>query len=826
MSAQLFTLFSIWSLLTPGQSQVRVELVPDTPGPYSGGEVVNVDVWLHSSLPAGWGDPRLAGIQFDFSQTSPDLSLAPTLFFDYSSIPNDIGYERHPELPVPWTLNPLACVCPELFLPFPPGGTLHIGNLGVQLPTTAGVYRLDTLNAVNKGPELGVAGAMLSPHLCCGLLTAFDGEITGGGFDFVVAPPPIPTLSEATLLILAVLLGGAGSWITGRKSRCGAFGFALGGPINAPVVAGALFLLGICRGVLAQPTPIPSQEVVLNVDSGLVSATQGTDPVVVFSHVVRVKGARWIRLHFGEVQLSGSPSAGNASFLRITAEEDGDAQVLDSSALARWKNTSAYFNGEAVEIELLARAGTGANRLVLAYAVAGIAGGPPATAAICGPTDDRVPSSDPRAARIMPAGCSGFLFNERSNCLLTAGHCAAAMIFYGEQSVAQFNVPDSDCDGAINQPLAQDQYPFDPSSIQYNWDGSSLEHDWCQFGVFNNTETGLTPLKAQGASYKLAAIVPPADGSTLQITGYGIDYDPPPPPPPECEGQGYYNMYNRTQQTHTGPYQEKVGTEVRYVIDIQGGTSGSAVEHVASGLVYAINSGGYCGHGGETNSGTAIDHPGLQSALACPIGVCADCNGNGILDQCDLNCASPCGGCDVPGCGGSSDCNSNGVPDECDIASGTNPDCNSNSVPDECETVCPAGSILGAGPASETRDARQPYPENNCHTSARQGIGSPNAYTGGPEPIYVYIGVSGAEEESCCWSLCETDVEPTDPGCDALADNAIQSVTEVLPDSGIYEILLDRPISAGQWTTITYLGDGSSVSYASLPADVNRDGTA
>jgi len=41
---------------------------------------------------------------------------------------------------------------------------------------------------------------------------------------------------------------------------------------------------------------------------------------------------------------------------------------------------------------------------------------------------------------------------------------------------------------------------------------------------------------------------------------------------------------------------------------------------------------------------------------------------------------------------------------------------------------------------------------------------------------------------------------------------------------GHYELYLNRPISAGHWTTIIYLGDGSEVSYASLPADANGDG--
>ena len=75
-----------------------------------------------------------------------------------------------------------------------------------------------------------------------------------------------------------------------------------------------------------------------------------------------------------------------------------------------------------------------------------------------------------------------------------------------------------------------------------------------------------------------------------------------------------------------------------------------------------------------------------------------DCNSNGILDECDLDCGPPGGPCDIPGCGLSEDCNSNSIPDECerdcntngvqdrcDIIGGTSADSNSNGIPDECE---------------------------------------------------------------------------------------------------------------------------------------------
>ena len=62
----------------------------------------------------------------------------------------------------------------------------------------------------------------------------------------------------------------------------------------------------------------------------------------------------------------------------------------------------------------------------------------------------------------------------------------------------------------------------------------------------------------------------------------------------------------------------------------------------------------------------------------------ADCNSNGIEDQCDID-----GGVSI-------DCQSNGVPDECDIQDGTSEDGNENDVPDECDVPWPLpGDVPG-----------------------------------------------------------------------------------------------------------------------------------
>jgi len=63
-----------------------------------------------------------------------------------------------------------------------------------------------------------------------------------------------------------------------------------------------------------------------------------------------------------------------------------------------------------------------------------------------------------------------------------------------------------------------------------------------------------------------------------------------------------------------------------------------------------------------------------------------DCDGDGVEDECELDCGEPDGACDVPGCGTSDDCNDNGLPDDCE------PDCNGNGIADECD-VPPLGSF-------------------------------------------------------------------------------------------------------------------------------------
>ncbi len=85
----------------------------------------------------------------------------------------------------------------------------------------------------------------------------------------------------------------------------------------------------------------------------------------------------------------------------------------------------------------------------------------------------------------------------------------------------------------------------------------------------------------------------------------------------------------------------------------------------------------------------------------------ADCNQTGIPDWCDVDCGTPGGACDVPGCGLSSDCTTNAIPDECepdcqpngvadscDIDAATSQDCNEDGIPDECSLDTDGDDII------------------------------------------------------------------------------------------------------------------------------------
>ncbi|MCP5020644.1 MAG: hypothetical protein GY930_02610 [bacterium] len=338
----------------------------------------------------------------------------------------------------------------------------------------------------------------------------------------------------------------------------------------------------------------PQSTIPLAKDSGWVQNT-GNQPAVIASYTVSIPGASWVRLFFDEVTLSGNLVQGTGSIIRVTSHADGAVQELSAVGVAQWSESSAYFNGDTVEVDIFAYPGTGLNRVSIDHV--DMAWG--VFNSQCGATDDRLPSNDLRAGRLMPIGCTSWLINDCSECYLTAGHCT------GNISVVEFNVPQSSSGGGLNHPSPDDQYAVDASSTQSNG-GQGVGNDWAYFGTFPNSNTGLNAGEAQGSTYILGT-APAVSGNDIRITGFGSDSSP--------------STRNQTQQTHVGPFQVNNGSHLGYETDTQGGNSGSPVIWEQTGEAIGIHTHGGCSSSGY-NSGTSLSHPDLQTALANPQGVC------------------------------------------------------------------------------------------------------------------------------------------------------------------------------------------------------------
>ncbi|GJQ30134.1 MAG: hypothetical protein HBSAPP03_20180 [Phycisphaerae bacterium] len=370
-------------------------------------------------------------------------------------------------------------------------------------------------------------------------------------------------------------------------------------PCNLVVLAGVILAIG---SAMAQPVPPPARVVPASVT--LRSPDNAEPAVPTMRTVLRAEGAAWVRVRFGESQLPGVPGL-DAWSITITSTRDGAVQHLDREHLAYWSNTSAYFNGDEVIVELVSRGHAGPASVEIASLIAGEADDPGAYEgrSICGGVDDRVLWHDPVVARMMPSGCTAWIVNDATRSFLSAGHCALT-----NESVAQFNVPLSTPQGALQHPPPSDQYPVDPESVQAA--SGSVGNDWAYFGCFPNSETGLCAYRAQGACLYLAQAGASAD-LPVRVTGYGTIYPP------------VSWTWNRVQTSHVGVITSVSGNVLSHVADTTGGNSGSPIIVEPSRTVMGIHTHGGCTTTGGANAGTSIHHDDLRAAIKIPRGVCA-----------------------------------------------------------------------------------------------------------------------------------------------------------------------------------------------------------
>jgi hypothetical protein len=292
---------------------------------------------------------------------------------------------------------------------------------------------------------------------------------------------------------------------------------------------------------------------------------------------VAVTDAGWIRLYFGDVKL------GPGSFLRLQSELDGEVQELDAEALERWSRSSAYFNGEAVTVQVVAAPGT-TNRLIVER-VASAPGVPTESCGICG-SDDRVSSGELWSARLLPAGCTASIFDDQS-CAVSAGHCISGSM------VLQFNVPPSSANCNINMPPVADQFPV----ASFLFSNGGVGQDWSVMTTGVNN-LGQKAFQRYGV-FKPIAGSPPAVGQPLQIWGYGVD--------DTC-------TLSQTQQTSVGSVTAVSTTLINHDVDATFGNSGSGIVRSGSEILAIAT------HCPCPNWATRVDHPSFAAARAslCP----------------------------------------------------------------------------------------------------------------------------------------------------------------------------------------------------------------
>ncbi len=345
----------------------------------------------------------------------------------------------------------------------------------------------------------------------------------------------------------------------------------------------ALTLAASSMQIAAQPAAIPSKTVDYHWHSGSHSATGEVGRAAVnvaYRDTISVSGSPWIQLRFSDVNL------GQASYIQVTSLADGASQRLDANELQHWGNQSAYFNGDAVEIELYVASGDSDVGVAVNEVVAGEKAAN--TRSLCA-ADDRISSTEPRVARIDPIGCTGWIAENGK--ILTAGHCLAGG---NSNQILSFNPPQSLPDGTVQFPGPEDQYAIDQSSFQFNSGG--VGNDWGIFQVFNNSVTGLQPIQAQGAFTVVRDLGP----ANIRISGFGLDS----------------GTSNQTNQTNVGPNAGSSGTTMRYITDTMGGNSGSPVIDNQTGRSVGIHTHGGCtSTGTDNNSGTSFFNTELWDAF-------------------------------------------------------------------------------------------------------------------------------------------------------------------------------------------------------------------
>ncbi len=388
-----------------------------------------------------------------------------------------------------------------------------------------------------------------------------------------------------------------------------------------------------------------------------------SETLVAFAQTIHVPNAPWLRLSLRDYEL------GRESFMLIRSVATGAEQRMTHTALENWRNNTAFFGGDALEVEL--HVAPGERNIFIETSAVWVGqplgpddpnfadpesgdqpeggGDPPED--LCG-GDSRVASTDSRVGRLFGGGCTAFLV--ANGAFVTAGHCVDGqpdgVVDQGFlDTVVEFNVPPSLPNGATQPALPDDQFPV--TGIYVAWQFIGIGADWAVFHAGPNAD-GVTPQQAQGGFFRVSGAAESTIGQTMRVTGYGWDWTPAGTSANHCLGgsnagasciadaqcpggncvapfccDGNQNMvcdfncnsHSATQQTATGPctdFEDNGSTAwFRYELDTTPATSGSAVVREATGEALGINTNSdtLCNDGG--NWGMTFDQDVLHDFL-------------------------------------------------------------------------------------------------------------------------------------------------------------------------------------------------------------------
>jgi V8-like Glu-specific endopeptidase len=350
----------------------------------------------------------------------------------------------------------------------------------------------------------------------------------------------------------------------------------------------ALLLAG--QAAVAQEAQYPTTSVPLAFDSGYL-ANPGTVARTLWSQDVTVAAA-WGQLRF----LDWNLPAGSRIAIRSLARPDW-IQWHDAHSLLDYDGYSCQFLGGTLRVELVGAPGTTGNRVRLAEALLLHTDSVAEVDTICGSTDDRVLSSDPRSCRLN-ASCSAWLYSEYA--VGTAGHCMSST----SGQILHFNVPLSSASGSTTPAHPNDQYALQNGTLQFLNGGTG--NDWSSSAAVRNSNTNLFPGQAQGSWYTVVSPPAFAAGQVIRITGYGTG-----------NGTSGSPTWNQVQKTHTGPRVDTTNANrMLYATDTTGGNSGSPVIFEGTGQVVGVHTHGGCTTSGGSNSGTSAGRSDWTAARA------------------------------------------------------------------------------------------------------------------------------------------------------------------------------------------------------------------